>query len=164
MVFFKSLKQPQSLIIAEQPQLTAFCAILNNCFVILPVFVMQNRKLSSAASQILSHPFGKRSIWAEYVCAWDMSMLFIWSGDPIICDPLDPFPYCASSVNWIWIHFSHPATFRVHEVVIPHDGSSFSRSYNQIRLVTIFPQVVKVLFRSNGSYKLQVKILGERFS
>ena len=53
-----------------------------------------------------------------------MSIVFIWSSNPFVCYPFDSFSYCASSMNWILVHFSQPTAVWVYLVLIPHDCSS----------------------------------------
>lgn len=90
--------------------------------------------------------FSEVDIRTKYVLAGDMSSTLVWSCDPVICNPFNSFLDCTSSVNWILVHFPHPAAVRVHEVVVPHNGGSFLGSHHKICLVTEFTQVVNIFF------------------
>lgn len=53
--------------------------------------------------------------------ASNVSPVLIWSGYPVIRNPLFSFQYVTPAMQTVLIHFPQPATLFVHEMIVPHD-------------------------------------------
>lgn len=72
-----------------------------------------------------------------------MRPVFVRSGYPEVSYPFFSFQYITSSMQTILVSCTHPATFFIYKVIIPHDGCSFSRTDYQT-LVAVVAEVKEV--------------------